>query len=99
MSFSSLSLFSDIHIHIGLCFRVIPCVYLWISVCMHANTNTKPKTQFQWVADGSPTHSTAVRIENPLQFVPAGTNPKEFKKLQQLVSVNTNETTTKTPIC
>lgn len=40
----------------------------------------------QWVADGSPTHSNAVRIENPLQFVPAGTNPKEFKKLQQLVS-------------
>lgn len=44
------------------------------------NSNT------QWVADGSPTHSNAVRIENPLQFVPAGTNPKEFKKLQQLVS-------------
>lgn len=41
---------------------------------------------WQWVADGSPTHSTAVRIENPLQFVPPGTNPKEFKKLQQLVS-------------
>jgi hypothetical protein len=40
----------------------------------------------QWVADGSPTHSTAVRIENSLQFVPKGTDPKEFKKLQQLVS-------------
>lgn len=39
----------------------------------------------QWVADGSPTHSSAVRIQN-LQFVPPGTNPKEFKKLQQLVS-------------
>lgn len=44
------------------------------------------RNEYQWVADGSPTHSSGVRIENPLQFVPAGTNPKEFKKLQQLVS-------------
>lgn len=41
----------------------------------------------QWVADGSPTHSTAVRIDHMLQFVPKGTDPKEFKKLQQQVSV------------
>ncbi|XP_055318220.1 protein hu-li tai shao isoform X1 [Sitodiplosis mosellana] len=47
-----------------------------------------PKKITKWVADGSPTHSNAVRIENPLQFVPAGTNPKEFKKLQQLIKDN-----------
>jgi len=40
------------------------------------------------VAEGSPTHSTPVRIEDPLQFVPAGTNPREFKRVQQLVSIS-----------
>ncbi|XP_037916923.1 protein hu-li tai shao isoform X1 [Hermetia illucens] len=47
-----------------------------------------PKKITKWVADGSPTHSTPVRIENALQFVPPGTNPKEFKKLQQLIKDN-----------
>lgn len=42
----------------------------------------------QWVADGSPNHSTAVRIENPLQFVPVGTNAREFKRLQQQIKDN-----------
>lgn len=41
----------------------------------------------QWVADGSPTHSsTPVRIESALQFVPKNTDPREFKKLQQQVN-------------
>lgn len=42
----------------------------------------------QWVADGSPTHSTgtAMKIDGALQFVPKNTNPKEFKQLQQQVS-------------
>lgn len=41
----------------------------------------------QWVAEGSPTHSsTPVKIDAALQFVPKNTNPKEFKKLQQQVS-------------
>lgn len=41
----------------------------------------------QWVADGSPTHSsTPVKIDGALQFVPKNTNPKEFKQLQQQVS-------------
>lgn len=41
----------------------------------------------QWVAEGSPTHSssTPVKIESALQFVPKGTNPKEFKQKQQQV--------------
>ena len=41
----------------------------------------------QWVAEGSPTHSTPVRIEDPLQFVPVNTNPKEFKRVQQQVFI------------
>lgn len=45
----------------------------------------------QWVAEGSPTHSTPVRIEDPLQFVPAGTTTKEFKRVQQQVSKQKNK--------
>lgn len=42
----------------------------------------------QWVSDGSPTHSsTPVKIDGALQFVPKNTNPKEFKQIQQQVSV------------
>lgn len=47
-----------------------------------------PKKITKWVADGSPNHSTAVRIEDPLQFVPQGTNPREFKRLQQQIKEN-----------
>ncbi|XP_036231588.2 protein hu-li tai shao isoform X3 [Bactrocera oleae] len=47
-----------------------------------------PKKITKWVAEGSPTHSTPVRIEDPLQFVPAGTNPKEFRRLQQQIKDN-----------
>lgn len=41
----------------------------------------------QWVQDGSPSHSTPVKVDSPNQFVPLGTNKKEFKKLQQAVSM------------
>ena len=37
----------------------------------------------QWVQDGSPSHSTPIRVESSNQFVPLGTSKKEFKKLQQ----------------
>uniref|UniRef100_U5EEV1 Putative hu li tai shao n=1 Tax=Corethrella appendiculata TaxID=1370023 RepID=U5EEV1_9DIPT len=48
-----------------------------------------PKKITKWVADGSPTHSsTPVKIDIAHQFVPTNTNPKEFKKLQQLIKDN-----------
>ncbi|XP_054259869.1 protein hu-li tai shao isoform X8 [Macrosteles quadrilineatus] len=48
-----------------------------------------PKKITKWVAEGSPQHSsTPVKIESALQFVPKNTNPKEFKKLQQLIKEN-----------
>nr|CAD7259338.1 unnamed protein product [Timema shepardi] len=48
-----------------------------------------PKKITKWVADGSPTHSsTPVKIESALMFVPKGTNPREFKKLQQQIKDN-----------
>ncbi|XP_063912463.1 uncharacterized protein Hts isoform X3 [Zophobas morio] len=45
-----------------------------------------PKKITKWVAEGSPTHSsTPVKIDAALQFVPKGTNPKEFKQKQQQI--------------
>lgn len=46
---------------------------------------TDPKKITKWVSDGSPSHSHATKIENSNQFVPANTNPKEFKKVQKLM--------------
>ena len=41
---------------------------------------------FQWVTDGSPSHSTPIKIESSNQFVPLNTNSKEFRKVQKMVS-------------
>lgn len=75
------------------CIRLLLVPVKSIFGIQNATNKTTTKTTtvtMQWVADGSPTHSSAIRIETPLQFVPAGTNPKEFKKLQQLVSSMAN---------
>merc|ERR1719259_1353856 len=47
-----------------------------------------PKKITKWVADGSPTHSNAVKLEDNLQFVPKHTNPKEFKQIQKAIKEN-----------
>ncbi|XP_076064526.1 adducin 1-like protein hts isoform X6 [Oratosquilla oratoria] len=47
-----------------------------------------PKKITKWVADGSPTHSTPVKLDSALQFVPKNTNPKEFKTLQKMIKEN-----------
>nr|XP_053630881.1 protein hu-li tai shao-like isoform X6 [Cherax quadricarinatus] len=49
-----------------------------------------PRKITKWVADGSPTHSTStpVKLESALQFVPANTNPKEFKTVQKMIKEN-----------
>jgi len=63
-----------------------PNVYQKVEVL---ETGTQdPRKITKWVADGSPTHSTPVKIEGTLQFVPKNTNPKEFKKLQQQIKEN-----------
>ncbi len=43
-------------------------------------------SSLQWVADGSPSKSTPIKVESPNQFVPMGTSKKEFKKIQAAVS-------------
>ncbi|KAL5285608.1 add-1 family protein [Megaselia abdita] len=47
-----------------------------------------PKKITKWVADSSPIHSTPVKIDHPLQFVPTGTSTKEFKRVQQQIKDN-----------
>ena len=42
----------------------------------------------QWVADGSPSKSTPIKVESPNQFVPMGTTKKEFKKIQAAVRIH-----------
>jgi len=46
---------------------------------------TEPKKITKWVQDGSssPSHGTAVKIENPHQFVPVAADPEEFRRKQQ----------------
>jgi len=44
-----------------------------------------PKKITKWVSEGSPSHSTPIKIESSNQFVPLNSNPKEFKKVQKLM--------------
>ena len=62
-------------------------VYFMRSILLNGHNLLKMVNQSvnQWVADGSPTHSTPVKIDNALQFVPTNTNPREFKRIQQQV--------------
>lgn len=42
----------------------------------------EPKKITKWVQEGSPSKSTPIKVESPNQFVPLGTNKKEFKRIQ-----------------
>jgi len=72
-----------------------PNVYQKVEILETGTPDPKKITKWvdanaeEWVADGSPTHSsTPVRIESALQFVPKNTDPREFKKLQQQIKDN-----------
>ncbi|GFQ96882.1 protein hu-li tai shao [Trichonephila clavata] len=41
-----------------------------------------------WVQEGSPSHSTLVKIESPHQFIPKTGDPNEFKKKQKEMKQN-----------
>jgi len=60
-----------------------PNVYQKVEVLETGTTD--PKKITKWVTDGSPSHSTPIKIEAPNQFVPLNTNPKEFKKVQKMM--------------
>ncbi|XP_022288996.1 protein hu-li tai shao-like isoform X11 [Crassostrea virginica] len=45
---------------------------------------TNPKKITKWIQEGSPSNSgTPVKLENPNQFAPQGSDPREFKKKQK----------------
>lgn len=60
-----------------------PNVYQKVEVLETGTTD--PRKITKWVVDGSPTHSTPVKIDGALQFVPLNTTSKEFKRLQQQI--------------
>lgn len=68
-----------------------PNVYQKVEVLETGTSDPKKITKWvdtqaeEWVVDGSPTHSTPVKIDSALQFVPTNTNPKEFKRIQQQI--------------
>jgi len=45
---------------------------------------TNPKKITKWISDGSE-RSTNLKIDNPNQFAPQGTNPKEFREKQKQI--------------
>lgn len=46
------------------------------------------ETDSSWVQEGSPTHSTTVKIDHAHQFVPKTGDPTEFKRKQKELKVN-----------
>merc|ERR1719350_1149583 len=60
-----------------------PNVYQKVEVLETGTSD--PKKITKWVSDGSPSHSTPIKIESSNQFVPLNSNPKEFKKVQKLM--------------
>ncbi|GIY15618.1 protein hu-li tai shao [Caerostris darwini] len=63
-----------------------PNVYQKVEV-LETGTND-PKKITKWVQEGSPSHSTLVKIESPHQFIPKTGDPNEFKKKQKEIKQN-----------
>lgn len=63
-----------------------PNVYQKVEL-LETGTND-PKKIVKWVADGSPTHNTAIKIENSHQFVPTATDAQEFRRKQKELKEN-----------
>ncbi|KAG8175414.1 hypothetical protein JTE90_012205 [Oedothorax gibbosus] len=63
-----------------------PNVYQKVEVLETGTSD--PKKITKWVQEGSPSHSTLVKIESPHQFVPKTGDPNEFKKKQKEMKAN-----------
>ncbi|CAG0890263.1 unnamed protein product [Darwinula stevensoni] len=63
-----------------------PNVYQKVEV-LETGTND-PKKITKWVAESSPTHGTPIKVEDPLQFVPKNTDPREFRHKQRQIKEN-----------
>ncbi|CAG2108612.1 unnamed protein product [Medioppia subpectinata] len=61
-----------------------PNVYQKVEVLESGTTDPKKITKWvQGSQDGSPSHSTPIKIETPHQFVPVSLDPSEFKRKQK----------------
>ncbi|GFU60463.1 protein hu-li tai shao [Nephila pilipes] len=63
-----------------------PNVYQKVEVLETGTSD--PKKITKWVQEGSPSHSTLVKIESPHQFIPKTGDPNEFKKKQKEMKQN-----------
>jgi adducin len=60
-----------------------PNVYQKVEVLETGTTD--PKKITKWVQEGSPSHSTPIKIETPHQFAPVSSDTNEFKRKQKEV--------------
>lgn len=70
--------------NLGWC--VIVAAWAFFSSMQHITRIITDIFLLQWVQEGSPSHSTNVKIESPHQFVPKSGDPNEFKRKQKQVS-------------
>ncbi|XP_054709624.1 protein hu-li tai shao-like isoform X2 [Uloborus diversus] len=63
-----------------------PNVYQKVEVLETGTSD--PKKITKWVQEGSPSHSTHVKIDSPHQFIPKTGDPNEFKRKQKELKEN-----------
>uniref|UniRef100_A0A2P2HWC0 Protein hu-li tai shao-like n=2 Tax=Hirondellea gigas TaxID=1518452 RepID=A0A2P2HWC0_9CRUS len=63
-----------------------PNVYQKVEILETGSSD--PKKITKWVADSSPMHYNAIKMEDNLLFVPKNTDPKEFKSIQKAIKEN-----------
>ncbi|XP_067136630.1 protein hu-li tai shao isoform X5 [Centruroides vittatus] len=77
---------------------ISPNVYQKVEVLETGTTEPKKITKWvdiaenddngSWVQEGSPSHSTSIKIQSPHQFVPKSGDPNEFKRKQKELKAN-----------
>lgn len=65
---------------------ISPNVYQKVEI-LETGTS-EPKKITKWVQEGSPSHSTSIKIQSPHQFVPKSSDPNEFKRKQKELKAN-----------
>ncbi|XP_022237807.1 protein hu-li tai shao-like isoform X2 [Limulus polyphemus] len=75
-----------------LCWINSPNVYQKVEILETGTSD--PKKITKWVQEGSPSHSSSVKIESTHQFLPKNTgDPKEFKQKQKEIKANRMKST------
>ncbi|XP_076368900.1 protein hu-li tai shao-like isoform X14 [Tachypleus tridentatus] len=75
-----------------LCWINSPNVYQKVEILETGTSD--PKKITKWVQEGSPSHSSSIKIESTHQFLPKNTgDPKEFKQKQKEIKANRMKST------